>query len=261
MKKVIISISALLFAFGPHVAAAQEPGDTTEGFREEIIIEEDSSDGEWHEIYKEVRTRSKNGWKGCDLSVGLGYSGLVEDLGNLSLPPYASYLQQEGGSINFNLDLMFRYRFNSWLSFMPGIGLEINNFKWEENMYLAKDDSGMVGPVYVDQDMKKSKMVTGYLNAPMLLKINFSQYNKKAPYIFGGVIGGWRVYGYDKIKVGDDKDRMHGNLNLRNFHWGYTAGIGFRDLSIYARYYPQSIFRSGEGPQVEQVNIGISFGL
>ncbi|MDR2937260.1 MAG: outer membrane beta-barrel protein [Rikenellaceae bacterium] len=261
MKKFIISISALALAFGAHVAAAQEPGDTTEVFREEIIIEEDSSDGEWEESYREVRTRGRNGWRSGDLSIGLGYSGLVENLGNLSLPDDAKYLSQESGSDNVNFDFLLQYRFNGWFSFMPGLGMEVNNFRWDNNMYLAKGDNGVIGPVYVEDNLRKSKMVTGYLNVPMLFKIKFSQYNRKAPYIYGGVIGGGRIFCYDKIKEGGNKDRMRGNLNLRNFHWGYTVGIGIRGLSIYARYYPQSIFRPGEGPQVEQVNIGVSLGL
>ncbi|MCC8088097.1 MAG: PorT family protein [Rikenellaceae bacterium] len=197
---------------------------------------------------------------------GVGYSGLVENLGNLSVPDDAQFLRQEGKSINFKFYLIdYTYNFHPNWGVATGLELEYNNFRFEENMTIIRDpQSGYIIPDYSYTErgiiLKKSKLVTGYLNIPLLLKLRWGNDNKW--YLQGGFVGGWRIHAHTKIKASDKqlngKFKNHKNLNLRNFHYGYNLGFGYKYYGIYASYYPQSIFKTDFGPSVQQVNIGLS---
>ncbi|MDE5944121.1 MAG: PorT family protein, partial [Rikenella sp.] len=77
------------------------------------------------------------------------------------------------------------------------------------------------------------------------------------------LVGGVRLQGHTKVKYRDaDGDRHtvkgHGNFGLRNFHGGVECNVGYRWVALSARYYPHSIFTKDGGPEVQQVNIGLS---
>jgi hypothetical protein len=107
--------------------------------------------------------------------------------------------------------------------------------------------------------------VSSYFNVPLVLRLTVGRTTE----LYGGVVGGWRWNSYQKIRSKETgKERLRDELNLRNFHYGYTAGIIFDHVGIYATYYPHSIFKDPTGlwsdhnnrrnPEVRQVSVGIS---
>jgi len=104
--------------------------------------------------------------------------------------------------------------------------MEINNFRFEENMIIKKDPfTGYIVPDYSYTSrgiyLKKSKLVTGYFNVPITLKVRWGKMNKW--YMQGGIVGGWRFNGHTKIKASGNLSgnfKNYKDLNLRNFHWG-----------------------------------------
>ena len=193
-------------------------------------------------------------------TVELGYNGLVQDLGDLKLPGDADFMSLKAKSINFNLMIMnYDWNITRWLGLRTGIGLEVNNFRFDKNITLKLDDRGYVAPdYYYDMNhinLQKTKLVNCYLNVPLVLRLNISRTTE----IYGGMVGGWRWNSYTKVKSSQEgKHRYRNDLNLRNFHYGYTAGIVFDKVGFYATYYPHSIFKADKGPEVRQVNIGVS---
>lgn len=202
--------------------------------------------------------------------IGIYYNGLVENLGNLSLPDGAGYLRQTPKSIGVNVnfaDLVLVS--NRHFGLITGIGLEMNNFRFDKNISLTQDIDGNIIPDYsYDEagiELRKSKLTTVYLNIPLLVEFQFgrSRNGQRAPgFVNFGVVGGVRLQGHTKVKYRDDgmhTRKQHEGLNLRNFHCGVECNVGYKWVALSARYYPQSIFISGKGPDVQQVNIGLSF--
>lgn len=214
------------------------------------------------------KTKSKKrGFKRGTLEIGgigLGYNGMINNLGDLSLPEEYSYLDQEAKSINFNLYILnYTYNVTRNFGFGTGLELEVNNFRFENNMTIIRDADGIIGPdwSYTERGiyLSKSKLVTCYLNVPLFAKVTWGRSNWQ---LYGGLMGGWRIGSHTKIKTSSDqmkgKHKNHKNLNLRNFHYGYTAGLSYKYYGIYATYYPTSIFKPDIGPDIQQVNVGIS---
>lgn len=53
---------------------------------------------------------------------------------------------------------------------------------------------------------------------------------------------------------------MHG-LQQRILTYDIFAGIGFEDLSLYCRYSPVAMFKSGNGPQFDVISFGLNIGF
>lgn len=204
--------------------------------------------------------------------VGIYYNGLVKNLGNLSLPDGAGYLQQTPKSIGVNVNLIdLVIVSNRHFGLITGLGLEMNNFRFDKNISLTQDRNGYIVPDYsydeAGTELQKSKLTTVYLNIPLLAEFQFgrSKSGRRAPgFINFGVIGGVRLQGHTKVKYHDDDGnthtrKQHSGLNLRNFHYGVACNIGYKWVALSAQYYPHSIFVPDEGPNVQQVNIGLSF--
>lgn len=250
MKNILKLSFILLFLMGAVVSHAQE----------EVRIKKKSY-GAINYGFKNQSPRFDGHLSG----IGLGYSGLVTNFGNFSLPSDASFMSQKGNSIAFDLN---PYNYSIGLSkkvgFVIGIGLEVNNFKFDQNVslkqnedgYIVADDYGARGTT-----LEKSKLTAAYLNIPILFEVQFGRYSEG--FVNFGVIGAWRMQSHTKIIAhGDEVKGKYKNkkgLNMNNFRYGYMAQIGCNKVGLYAKYYPESIFKNNRGPEVQQVNIGLIF--
>lgn len=216
----------------------------------------------------EYDSKGRLGWRsGHWAGVVLSYNGLIGDLGHLSLPAEAKFMEQSPKSIGVSLNLIdYTLGCSRKVGFVTGLGFEFNNFRFENNIGL-KRENGVLVPDYQYEEkgihLEKSKLVTCYMNIPVLFEVQFGRNNNF--FVNGGVIGGWRIGSHTKIKADDPqlkgKYKDHGNLGIRNLHYGYTLNFGYDHLAVSAVYYPQSVFRSGQGPQVRQFNIGLTILL
>lgn len=221
---------------------------------------EDDRKWKWHE--------------GKYMGVNLMYSGLVGNLGNMSLPSDAQYMTSGTKSIGVDINLIDGVLFSSGcFGIVTGLGLEINNFRFTNNISLTRDANGYLIPdnSYTERgiELSKSKLTTTYLNVPILFQfqIGRNSYNRRSDcWLSFGVVGGIKLQSYTKVKYShegaDFKKKDFNNQNVANFHLGFQASVGFYSgFNITAKYYPQSIFRKGAGPDLEQVSIGIGFAF
>ena len=187
--------------------------------------------------------------------VGIHYNGLVTNLGNFSLPDDAKYLSQSSKSIGVTINpIDFILLGNRKIHLMTGLGFELNNFRFDQDIAL-KYEKGVTVPdyQYIEQGIKlsKSKLFTAYMNIPLLVD--------------AGLVGGLRIGAHTKIKGdgplvgGTAKD--HSSFGLRNFHYGYTLNFGYSNIGFNVTYYHSPLWREGAGPQVRQINVGISLVL
>lgn len=290
MKKLSFIIPALILGVSALPAAAQETetADTAVVAIEELVVrrvgvvpdDERSGSGNFtalsgnEDASYSSASRPPKRWKwrgGHWAGVGIYYNGLVKNLGSLSLPDGAGYLRQTPKSIGVNVNFAdLTLVSNRHFGLITGLGLEINNFRFDENISLTRDETGRIGPDYSYDaegiDLRKSKLTTVYLNIPLLVEFQFGRSKGGRPcpgFVNFGVIGGVRLQGHTKVKYRDEDGNMHtkkqhGGLNLRNFHYGVEFNVGYKYVALSARYYPHNIFVADEGPNVQQVNIGLS---
>ncbi len=199
--------------------------------------------------------------------IGIHYSGLITNLGKLKLPDHLQCLSQSAKSIGVTLNpvdltLLKSRRFG----LITGLGFEFNNFRFENNIAL-KYEHGVTVPDFQYEEqrirLQKSKLFTCYLNVPLLVDFQMGRHNLF--YVNAGVVGGWRMGSHTKIKANDPnlngKFKEHGSMGLRNFHYGYTINIGYDHFALSATYYRPTIFKEKHGPQVQQINIGLTLML
>lgn len=215
----------------------------------------------------------KWGWAGGKyIGINIMYNGLVSGLGSMNLPSNAQYMTQTTKSIGVDLNLIDGVLFSSGcFGIVSGLGLEINNFRFANNISLTRDKDGYTIPdnSYTERgiNLSKSKLTTTYLNVPLLFQFQIGRtpYKKESDcWISVGIVGGIKLQSYTKVMYShegrDVKKKEFNNQNIANFHLGFQASIGFYSgFNVTAKYYPQSIFRSDFGPHVEQVSIGIGY--
>ncbi len=280
MKKLLI-----LVALASLCAAARAQGDTVPqpgqgelkedrffrpgAYKKRTAQPAPGSEGVSEEVSEEVVVFKVKGNRWFDFSkdghwagINVNYSGLIGGLDHWAMPAGAESMATEANSIGvqFNLFDMTFYRYRSLVLF-TGLGVEINNFRFSDNVTLRSDNGVTLPEPVVFEDVAKSKLVTTYLNLPVMAELSLG--GKGKGYVnFGGVVG-WRMSGHTKVKyeMGGQTYKLKQDakdLNLANFHAGICIGGGYSHFGLAVSYYPTQIFKDGHGPYVQQVNIGIS---
>lgn len=221
-------------------------------------------------VYPKKRQDAHWRWDaGKFMGVNIMYSGLVQNLSNMQLPDDASSLallpKSIGVDINFIDMVIYSYR---RFGIVSGMGIESNNFRFSNNVSLAMDANGrtIIDNSFTERGihLTKSKLTTTYLNIPLLFQLHLGSGENRhsGGFISAGAIVGCRLQSYTKTDSRElGKEKHFSDFNLRNFHVGFQATVGYGGFNLTAKYYPQSIFRTGFGPQIQQVNIGIGYNF
>lgn len=275
MKKHLLLIAGLLCWPGLWAQTpTHAPGEAIVEKREEFTIPGKAERGNKSKLdisfntmfsshYK--RSAPRGGWdKGHWSGVSVFYNGLIDNLGSLSTPSGAPYLSLGAKSIGVALNpLDVTLVHGKRVGLLTGLGVEFNNFRFDQNVTL-KREHGITGPDWQYEQngvkLSKSKLFTCYLNIPLLVEVQMG--HKQNFFINAGMIGGMNIGSHTKIKSSSPqfsgKEKNHGSLGLRNFHYGYTVNIGYDCFALSVIYYRSNLFRPGEGPRVQQINIGLS---
>jgi len=263
-KKMKITIETKVLKDENHRSKVIIDGDTTflDGDDDDLdgkkIVKEEISIKDKNDSYE----KNKMNWFNFDL----GFNFLAGSNG-LDMPdPYRDLELDNGKGANFNLriyeqsiDLIERH-----LYLVYGAGIEWNNYRFKNNVDLMKDSAVLTYSVNNSIDYKKNKLVSVYLTAPVMIKYRFKE-NKDgdAFTIAAGPQFGYLINSHTKQKWekdGDHKQKIHGDYNLSEFRIGYSLYFGYKNIMFYTRYYPDSAFKSGQGPDVNTVSVGIAFG-
>jgi hypothetical protein len=143
----------------------------------------------------------------------------------------------------------------SKFSFVPGIGLSLERFKFSNDNTLAYAD-GDLGTIEMFRPelpgIKKSQLITNYLDVP--LEIKFSTKPEDPARSFKVSVGGRVGFMYDsftKIKYKENgeakklKDKE--DFNLNKFRYGVSARIGFGSFTLFGYYNLTPLFEEGKG--------------
>ena len=163
------------------------------------------------------------------------------------------------GSRTFNLYYQYEMQIlKSKISFVPGIGVSLERFKFRNGEILRfpdnNRDSVILQSVFQHQitTLRKSQLITNYVEVP--LELRYSTKPMDPSRSFKVSIGGRVGYLYDaftKIKFKDDgefkqiKDKQ--NFNLNRLRYGVYTKIGFGNFALFGYYNLSPLFKEGEG--------------
>ena len=175
-----------------------------------------------------------------------------------------------GGSRYTEFGLTWKTRVfkeSNWLRFKYGLSLQINGLKPTDNKYFV-DTGAQTELQDFPMDLDKSKFRLDNLVIPIHFEFGPSKKIEKDGYYRYSTHNQFKIGlgGYAGLKLGsrqklkfedgdeDVKQKLEGSYNTNNFVYGLSGYIGFGEISIYAKYDLNTIFKDNP---IEQRNISL----
>jgi len=202
-------------------------------------------------------------WNGLEL----GANGFMDYKNSLEAPAGASFLELDyAKSYQFGLNLFEKdfHLYKNYVNIVTGLGFNFNHYAFANSVTLNPDTNY----VWASNDSiryRKNKLNVSYVRAPLLLEINTSKNPKKNFHIAGGVEFAYRIHAVTKQRF-DLNDRHHrikqrDDFNLEPFNMNLVARVGYNNVTVYATYGLNRIFKKDQGPQIYPVGVGICWTM
>ena len=195
----------------------------------------------------------------------LGISNWINADGQVDVDQDYANMSLASNSINVQWDIVTQSMnlYKNKVRLVYGIGVDYNNYKFENNVSLVPDSK----PLVVNDDAityEKNKLVTKHLNVPLLLNFKLSP-NNESDYIYlsAGANFGYLIGSHQKQKWNDNgkkSSKTKDDFNLETFRLGYEMQFGYKNIVLYGRYFPQGVFKANQGPNVSSFSAGILLG-
>jgi hypothetical protein len=225
------------------------------------------SDKDWDQDWEEQEHyRDGRHFRGHWSGLEAGFNNYIH-VASMTLPEEISYMTLNASKSNcFNLNFsQVNIGFSKHIGLVTGIGLNWNNYRFEDINSITVGTDGIVGELIPDNSVpvKKSKFNTLYLNVPLMFEVQIPAGYSNRLNIAAGVIGGLKLNAWTKLVYEDgEKVRTNGDYNLNLLRGGVTARIGYENFMIYGTYYLTPWFQDLKGPNgynLEPFEIGVAF--
>ncbi|MEQ8478153.1 porin family protein [Fulvivirga sp.] len=177
------------------------------------------------------------------------------------------------GSRTLNFYYLYDFRIgNSKFYFLPGVGVGLDRYKFEEDVTLTRaiDSVGVKSVAFSNLDsvdVKKSMLVTNYLDIPLELRFYGNPEDQRRSFKVGvGFKVGMLMSSHTKIKKEDDgnrvKEKVKDSFELTRFRYGVTGRIGIGGFNVFYYQNLTPLFEKGKGPNMTEasnITIGLSF--
>jgi len=166
-------------------------------------------------------------------------------------------------SVNLNFAEFAFSNKRKTMALVTGMGFSFMDYRFEPDMGIAKEEiSGMIMPVPLPGDAKKSKLSVSYLTVPMILQVATPLKRNKTPLTLGaGVIGGLNIGSHTKVKYQDSKEKERRNFNINPLKYDLTGRIGMGDISLFANWGMTSLFKAEKGPDIRPLTVGLTLNM
>lgn len=235
-------------------------------FNDRIEIIKDKMSNNLH--IQSNRAAKKEKFKGHYFGVDIGYNSFVSSGLDFSLPEGYGYLDlNDGKSVGVSINLLqYNIGLNRKknLGLVTGLGLEFNNYRFDSQYILTKDESGKLGFRESDKEVKKNKLSATYLNIPFLLEyqLNIPSVSDHA-YFSAGPILGLKLKSHTKVMYygSSTKDKKRSDFCLNDFRYGIMARAGYKAINLTASYYFSPLFDTNKGPELFPVSLSLGICL
>lgn len=161
------------------------------------------------------------------------------------------------------------FKESNWLRLRYGLSFQFNGLKPTDNRYFV-DTGAQTELQDFGLDLDKSKFRMDNLVVPIHFEIgpsrkieneNYFRYNTNKSFKIGfGGYAGVNLGVRQKIKFEDDgeevKQKLKAGYNTNNFIYGLSGYIGYGDISLYAKYDLNTIFKNNVTEQ-RNVSLGV----
>ncbi len=245
--------------------------DTTKiklGGKNYVIIGEDDDDDDNGKMSKKDSTKNYNEkfkhWNGFEF----GVNGMMDYKNSIDLTGTASFLELDyAKSLQFGVNLMEKdfHIYKNYVNLVTGLGFDFNHYSFQNNITLDGDTTYLSATVDTTIDYKKNKLNVTYLKLPLMLEFNTSKNPNKNLHIAVGAELAYRIYAVTKQKYdANDKHikiKQKDDFNLEPFRYSAVARIGFNDVTVFATYGLNRLFKKDKGPQVYPFTVGVTIAM
>lgn len=198
--------------------------------------------------------------------IGLGVNGYLNSDNETEVPAGYDFLDLDyRKSINVQVNF-WEQRIpicKKYVNLVTGMGFDFSNYRFENNYRLNTDASYISATYDSVHDFQKAKLITTYLQIPLLLQFNTpANGHIKSFHLSAGVVGGLRIGSHTKYVYDDGnaevKPKTRNDYNLSPFRYSAMARIGYGKFDIYASYALNTLFKESEGPRLYPFNVGIT---
>ncbi|MBC7828896.1 MAG: outer membrane beta-barrel protein [Chitinophagaceae bacterium] len=276
MKRTIILLAGICFALSgmAQTDSTKKESDTIRVGN--ILIIKNKRDGKNHDGKDnddEVNVQRRRSHKPSNVSTNWG----IVDLGISQFNDKTNYTQsiaqgylgaganedwfdlRNGKSINVNI-WFFMQRLSmikNIVNLKYGLGLELNNYRYSENIKYQKN--GMPLVIMDNVNYSKNKLATDYLTVPMMLNFNFTPNRQHG---FGFSVGASAGYLYSSrqktISTDFGKKKDKEDFELRKWKLSYIAELALGPVKLYGSYATKSMFEKGLDHTPYNVGIRLS---
>ncbi len=194
--------------------------------------------------------------------IELGWNNLLEAPASMDTKIF--------GSRTLNLIYFYDIQIgNSKFSFLPGIGVGLDRYSFDNNVTLSQgfdaDNNLVVSVDTLTTDLDKSMLVSNYFDIPLEFRFHTNPSDKKRSFNVGvGFKGGVRFGSMTKIKYDDGsenvKEKDKKSFDLNRFRYGLTGRIGIGGFNFFY-YHSLSELFDGNGPQGTDTTTNFTVGL
>ncbi len=198
-------------------------------------------------------------------AIEIGMNNYLTSDYSMSLPPELSYMDLHTGK-SFNININFAQLgigLTRHFGIVTGLGLEFNDYKFEGNNNISKDEEGVIGPMYPADgiEYEKTKLTTTYLTMPLMLEAQIPVRYRRTINIAAGAIGGVKLGSHNKLVYydgGKQKVKEKDDFSLSVLRYGPTVRLGYDSFQVYATYYMNGLFLENKGPELYPFQLGIA---
>lgn len=166
---------------------------------------------------------------------------------------------RNGKSVNFNLWFFMQKRniVKHVVNLKYGLGLELNNYRFENNISFKKTPQP-----YVFRDsigFSKNKLALDYLTVPVMLNFTLNPKSSSPINLSAGASIGY-LYGSRNKQISGErgKQKNRGDYDFEKFKLSYIAEAGLGVIKLYGSYSPKTVFE--RGLDFRPFNFGIRIG-
>ncbi|MBN1339512.1 MAG: outer membrane beta-barrel protein [Bacteroidales bacterium] len=146
-------------------------------------------------------------------------------------------------------------------SFSPGLGIGVHNLYSDASPVLINDSTAFV-KIPDSVSYKRSKLTASYLDIPIELRFKSeNQFRFAIGFKFGFLMKMQSKYKGSDYFNNDDHEIIFKQGHVKNAdsnRYGFVGRIGYKWFNVSAFYSLSTLFRSGKGPEMYPVSVGIT---
>lgn len=193
---------------------------------------------------------------------GIGFSFL--SIANENDIPGLDLMASKSYSITINpVEYYLPIGRSNWM-LVSGLGIDWSRYHFRGNHGLGiADGTAQFIPAPEGIQYSSSKLLAYYFTLPLLVEFqtNLNTPSRSTFFVSAGVVGYLKCYSKSQVAFDRKREDLGRDLNLHPFGLRYMVQAGVNGFSLVATYSPFSMFRSGKGPDMRTMSLGVSLSF